>query len=840
MASRIQTLLDQILNAVYGEEVRGSIHDAIQECYSDVSTAKTASDDATSAANTAASNANSKASAAQNAATNANDAAAAATQAKENADTATENANAAASSADSAASNANQARVDAETATSNANDAAINANSKSTLANDAATAANNAAVAAIQAKENADTATSNANTATNSANNAATNANTAASNANSKADQATLAAQNANEKATTADLAAANANNAASIANTSATGANNAADAANQAKANADAATAKANDAATAATNAASSANSAATNANGAASDAMVAITETQTATYNANVATQNATRAVTRANTVAEMIEGMTVDSEDVGPNGVASASISVVSGHKHIHFVLKQGATGAPYIIKGNVFPTVGALEESITSPSIGDQYNVGTEPPYNIYRWTGTTWEDQGKIGIAVSELSNSEIDTIWNGTAISSLTRKYLDHNGLFHLVVNKIKALFNTKVDKVEGMGLSHNDFVDEYIEQLDNHESQLVTLSNSKVDKMTGKALSTNDFTTVYKDRIDQNKIDIAGLNSSKVDKVNGKGLSTNDFTTAYKNQIDQNKINITEVTKRLNEIRAEDIGAVPNTRKVNEKALSEDISLTAEDVGALPLYGTAVEATKLESKRKFIADLNSSDKASFDGTEDVLMGVTGTLPIENGGTGATNAEQALLALGAVSMVNKKAADKTGEITLSCEDIGAIPDTRKVNEKALITDITITAADVGAIPNKANAVTPSLLDRSYAELDANGKVKPELISAIINEYNASHTLEAKDAGAEVLMYCATPMTVTIPTQDTVNFPQWTEIEIIRFGTADLTIAGAEGVTIFSAGNKRQIAEMYDVVSIKKTYMNNWLLVGNLK
>lgn len=143
-------------------------------------------------------------------------------------------------------------------------------------------------------------------------------------------------------------------------------------------------------------------------------------------------------------------------------------------------------------------------------------------------------------------------------------------------------------------------------------------------------------------------------------------------------------------------------------------------------------------------------------------------------------------------------------------------------------------------NVTITAADVRAIPNEANAVTPSLLDRAYAEIGANGKVKPELIAAVINEYNESHVLEAKDAGAEVLMYCATPMTVTIPTQDTVNFPQWTEIEIIRFGTADLTIAGAEGVTIFSAGNKRQIGEMYDVVSLKKTYMNNWLLVGNLK
>lgn len=36
----------------------------------------------------------------------------------------------------------------------------------------------------------------------------------------------------------------------------------------------------------------------------------------------------------------------------------------------------------------------------------------------------------------------------------------------------------------------------------------------------------------------------------------------------------------------------------AADVGAVPNTRKVNNKALSSDISLTASDVGALPISG--------------------------------------------------------------------------------------------------------------------------------------------------------------------------------------------------------------------------------------------------
>ena len=56
--SRISDLLQQIMDAVYGKDVRGAIHDSIEECYSDVSTAKTLAQDATANANTAANTAN--------------------------------------------------------------------------------------------------------------------------------------------------------------------------------------------------------------------------------------------------------------------------------------------------------------------------------------------------------------------------------------------------------------------------------------------------------------------------------------------------------------------------------------------------------------------------------------------------------------------------------------------------------------------------------------------------------------------------------------------------------------------------------------------------------------
>lgn len=56
--SSIQTYLQDILDAVYGEEVRGAIHNAIEECYTDVTTSATAADAAATAANAAADAAN--------------------------------------------------------------------------------------------------------------------------------------------------------------------------------------------------------------------------------------------------------------------------------------------------------------------------------------------------------------------------------------------------------------------------------------------------------------------------------------------------------------------------------------------------------------------------------------------------------------------------------------------------------------------------------------------------------------------------------------------------------------------------------------------------------------
>ena len=629
MASRIQELLDQILNAVYGWEVRDAIHDSIEECYNNVSTAKTLADDATSAANTAAANANSKATLADQKATAANAAAANADAKAKLADTAAasanaaaEKANASASKADTATSNANaatksanDATAAAKTATEAANTATSNADKATQAANTAAASANAAANsvqeavdAATEAKSECDTSAANADAkaaaaekATQAADAATKAANTATANANEQAEAASTAAANANEKAELADTAAANANAKAAAANTATTNANAATKSANDAadKANAaatrvdtainsaedatdaanaaatranlsasdaDAATARANqeavragdeadNAAAMASQASEAAASATTRANEArqaAADAIAAkeaaydaidqvndvinhagdvITDCVGATENANQAAENANQAKAIVDTAVESLNNMSVSSEVIDETDSMDVQISDQDGHKNLHFKLKRGPKGDSLIIRGEAFATLEDLQEQVDSPQEGDMYNVGTEPPYHVYRWNSVTWEDQGTIGINVDPLSDYEIEQAVQQVG-SEIPGKYLSKAGLSTFYKKHVKDPLDLKMDKVDGKGLSTNDFTDAYRDKVDRLGESIETLAK---DGAVWVGLEDSNGQAI----LDSSNNPIEGRS------VIREQVSDNPFTDEYKKEVD-------------------------------------------------------------------------------------------------------------------------------------------------------------------------------------------------------------------------------------------------------------------------------------------------------
>ena len=165
--------------------------------------------------------------------------------------------------------------------------------------------------------------------------------------------------------------------------------------------------------------------------------------------------------------------------------------------------------------------------------------------------------------------------------------------------------------------------------------------------------------------------------------------------------------------------------------GRVPNTRKVNGKPLSADISLTARDVGA------ATPAQVNEAKT-----VASNAQATA-----------------NSGVSKADAAQKT----ANEAVSKANAAQTAANNANTNANGRVPNTRKVNGKPLSADISLTARDVGAATpaqvNEAKTVASNAQTAANnANNNANGrvpntrKVNGKLLSGDI-------TLTASDVGA---------------------------------------------------------------------------------
>ena len=114
-------------------------------------------------------------------------------------------------------------------------------------------------------------------------------------------------------------------------------------------------------------------------------------------------------------------------------------------------------------------------------------------------------------------------------------------------------------------------------------------------------------------------------------------------------------------------------------------------------------------LNGNAATATKLATARTIQTNLASTSAASFDGTTNITPGVTGVLPITNGGTGANNRKTAITNLGVFGLYNR-------------DDIGTAPnfDNPGVNGLFEMRAKTETTGETGTKPFDAHAPFISL------------------------------------------------------------------------------------------------------------------------
>lgn len=97
--------------------------------------------------------------------------------------------------------------------------------------------------------------------------------------------------------------------------------------------------------------------------------------------------------------------------------------------------------------------------------------------------------------------------------------------------------------------------------------------------------------------------------------------------------------------------------------------------------------------------------------------------------------------------------------VNDKAL--TSDIVLGPGDIGAVPSTRKVNGKALSADVTLAPADVGAVPTSRTINGKALSSNVTLTPGDVGAVAPSAISDMETQTHAGNTYATKSAVSEL-------------------------------------------------------------------------------
>ncbi len=99
----------------------------------------------------------------------------------------------------------------------------------------------------------------------------------------------------------------------------------------------------------------------------------------------------------------------------------------------------------------------------------------------------------------------------------------------------------------------------------------------------------------------------------------------------------------------------------------------------------------------------------------------------------------------------------------------------------------------------------------------------------------------INEQSSNYTLALADQDAIVDMNRTQAQTVTVPKNDTVDFPIGAQILVRQKSVYQVTIAAASGVTVVkNSGFNAKTSGRYSLVGLVKMADNTWTLFGDLE
>lgn len=249
----------------------------------------------------------------------------------------------------------------------------------------------------------------------------------------------------------------------------------------------------------------------------------------------------------------------------------------------------------------------------------------------------------------------------------------MAKKYLDNIGLA-LVWEKIKNLVATKVDKVEGKGLSTNDYTSA-------EKTKLAGIAaGAQVNVLEG-IQKNGDTVTIT------NKIANITVPTKTSDITNDSGFITTasvPVATTTTPKMD-GTANVGSETKwaKGDHVHPSDTTRVPTSRKVNGHALSADVTITKGDVGLGNVDNTA-DANKVVASAGKLTTARYLEGVSFDGTANTSYYATCSTAAATAAKEATIADQTFsLVTGARVLVKFTYANSAANSTLNVNGTGA-------------------------------------------------------------------------------------------------------------------------------------------------------------